>query len=1186
LWVAALALICFCSLPARAQTGPSIVTQPVSQVVTNESPASFSVEATGTEPLTYQWRRNGVAIPYATGTNFTIDWVGADTVGLYSVAISNAVGTVVSSEVSLSLDRITLFFDDFESGNMTNWTVVSSASALTPAVDLASPAGGIYTAFLDTSVDKMYRKLGQRAEGRARLSFWMFNTNQPQAYCEARTYAGSSYGGTVVQLLAAGFHNSATMPGEVYSDTNFQGRVYAGTNAGWFTLNNPGTPPRSAAWHHFIIEKSSDETYFDIYVDGVLGRRMSCTPVAWDFVTIGSVGPGGGTPGFAWFDDVQVEYLDPPRIVRQPVGQWSNIGGTANFNVSATNNVRGYQWRFNGEAIDGATSSSLIITNCSEADSGSYDVVVLNALGASVSEGAVLLVSHLDLPVITTHPTNSTVNQGQPASFNVTATGGEPLSFRWFKVTQNSTNAISNGGTISGADTPTLNFSSVSEVDAGSYQVKVSNPAALVVSSNAILNVILPPQIVTQPQSVTWLANQTGTLSVSAVGGALNYQWYFNDQLVSGATAPSLILTNVQPAQSGNYFVVVSNSAGMQTSAVATLAVHYYLSALGSGGSVHKQPSQLSYAPGTQVQLTAEATPNYLFQNWSGHATGTNNPTLITMDGHKNVRAVFSNAVPNGKVIRDGNIDPSNLGKGDWIYFISAATNKLGGNVPSVTNENSLMLWYKKHGIRYIIVKAGDNQSLFNGSYNRPQLTNTFIDIAHSHGLLVFGYNRSYGQNITAEIQIADYVFNQGADGFVFDAEAEWESGNWWITNGPLQAWKLCGAVRTNWPNKFLAHSPFAILSIHDGSGFNFPYKQFGYWCDVAMPMIYHYNWAGRSPSGAINWTDVGWLKWNQTCAHPTNNPAFFAGSAVYWTNAIKPHAPVNHVYGPNPPNSGVSQLEPDDVAEFADYLSVDPHCPSPGGYSGCSFWRTDLHGAAQWTNIGAITSGNFPGIVNNIVVDDNKATFTGTWTHVRTFYNGGFVGPAGSDTNSFGTNYFTMARGDGSSFAQFTPNITVAGHYDVFTWHPRRSNTSTNVPFQITFSGGTTNLWVNQKTNSGSWVRLGQFKFETGASGNIQIRNDFPEVGAVAMADAIKLVYVPRLEMRQDSLAMLPDGRMQFEIRGVPGSVVEVQSCADLSWPSWQPVATNTLGTTGTELFAQPTLQGAPRYYRLRWEQ
>ena len=40
--------------------------------------------------------------------------------------------------------------------------------------------------------------------------------------------------------------------------------------------------------------------------------------------------------------------------------------------------------------------------------------------------------------------------------------------------------------------------------------------------------------------------------------------------------------------------------------------------------------------------------------------------------------------------IRDGGIDPWNLGKGDWIYFMSAATNKLGGNMSTHRNRQRL----------------------------------------------------------------------------------------------------------------------------------------------------------------------------------------------------------------------------------------------------------------------------------------------------------------------------------------------------------------------------------------------------------------------------------------------------------------------------------------------------------------
>src|SRR5207249_3173948 len=95
-------------------------------------------------------------------------------------------------------------------------------------------------------------------------------------------------------------------------------------------------------------------------------------------------------------------------------------------------------------------------------------------------------------------------------------------------------------------------------------------------------------------------------------------------------------------------------------------------------------------------------------------------------------------------VIRDGGIDPANLGKGDWIYATADATNKLGGHVNSVTNETSLMLFYKNQGIRYIVVKAGTGASLFNGCHGSPQFDTYLVNVAHANGILIFGYNRSY----------------------------------------------------------------------------------------------------------------------------------------------------------------------------------------------------------------------------------------------------------------------------------------------------------------------------------------------------------------------------------------------------------------------------------------------------------
>lgn len=457
-------------------------------------------------------------------------------------------------------------------------------------------------------------------------------------------------------------------------------------------------------------------------------------------------------------------------------------------------------------------------------------------------------------------------------------------------------------------------------------------------------------------------------------------------------------------------------------------------------------------------------------------------------------------------VLRDGGIDPANLGKGDWIYFMNAATNRLEGNVSSVTNEASLMQYYKSQGIRYVIVKAATSASLFNGSYATPQFTTNLVNIAHANGLLIFGYNRSYGSNVAAEVGISDYVFHCGADGFVWDAEAEWETGGGqpWITNGPAQAWQLCSTVRSNWPNKFLAHAPFPIIYLHS----SFPYKEFGYWCDAVMPQIYHFSAAGikASPSAAINWSDVNWRTWQNSLASlPAGNSN---GISVHWTNAIKPIIPLQDVYGP----LYASPHPNKDVMEFIDYAAADPNTQTTGGYQGVNFWRADLHGAEQWTHIKTGTSGNFNGLVNNLVLDDARATFVGNWTHVRVFGATTtlptYYGATGSDTNSFGTNYFSIPHGAGGGYAEFRPNILVPGDYDVYQWHPFVTNAAADTPFQIVHALGDTTVRANQQTNAGNWSLLGRFNFTSGTNGYIRVRDDSSVAGKLAVADGIKLIF------------------------------------------------------------------------------
>jgi hypothetical protein len=87
---------------------PSITTQPSSQTVTAGQTASFSVSATGTAPLTYQWKKNSVAISGATSSIYTTPaTVTTDSGALFTVTISNSAGSATSSAAILTVNAVT-----------------------------------------------------------------------------------------------------------------------------------------------------------------------------------------------------------------------------------------------------------------------------------------------------------------------------------------------------------------------------------------------------------------------------------------------------------------------------------------------------------------------------------------------------------------------------------------------------------------------------------------------------------------------------------------------------------------------------------------------------------------------------------------------------------------------------------------------------------------------------------------------------------------------------------------------------------------------------------------------------------------------------------------------------------------------------------------------------------------------
>lgn len=84
-----------------------------------------------------------------------------------------------------------------------------------------------------------------------------------------------------------------------------------------------------------------------------------------------------------------------------------------------------------------------------------------------------------------------------------------------------------------------------------------------------------PPRIIDQPSSQITRVGASVSLNVGAEGTQpLKYQWYFNGKTLEDSDGATIVLDNVQKADSGNYSVVVSNDSGAVTSTGGRVIVY------------------------------------------------------------------------------------------------------------------------------------------------------------------------------------------------------------------------------------------------------------------------------------------------------------------------------------------------------------------------------------------------------------------------------------------------------------------------------------------------------------------------------------------------------------------------------------------------------------------------------------
>lgn len=100
---------------------PTITSQPVARTVTVGSAASFSVAASGSATLTYQWMKNGANLSGATSSTYSIASAQIADAGQYAVRVSNGAGAVTSNAAALTVNSPPVMNAEFPNSTNTGY---------------------------------------------------------------------------------------------------------------------------------------------------------------------------------------------------------------------------------------------------------------------------------------------------------------------------------------------------------------------------------------------------------------------------------------------------------------------------------------------------------------------------------------------------------------------------------------------------------------------------------------------------------------------------------------------------------------------------------------------------------------------------------------------------------------------------------------------------------------------------------------------------------------------------------------------------------------------------------------------------------------------------------------------------------------------------------------------------------
>lgn len=321
-----------------------------------------------------------------------------------------------------------------------------------------------------------------------------------------------------------------------------------------------------------------------------------------------------------------------------------------------------YQWKKDGLDIASATGPFYSFTSSAGVSSPKFSVTVKNPLtpiAGTGSEGVTsneltvnvivpisAVVASQTAPVLPSPALAPPVPFNAPVTLSVTATGTAP-TYQWYKGTT----------LIAGAKSATYTFTSATVVGVTNYYVRVANDtsAAGVFSNPVPVSIVAPIRdvLVTRisPTTPAVATSSSVTLTASAYGGALTYQWKKDNVDILNATGPAYTFTADATAGSPKYSVTVKNplTPSGVTSSELTVNVMVPVSSVVATRIAPLSGSTVLFNTPVSLSVTANGTtPIYQWFRGTTKITGATNATYTFNSGATASTTNYSVRVTNG----------------------------------------------------------------------------------------------------------------------------------------------------------------------------------------------------------------------------------------------------------------------------------------------------------------------------------------------------------------------------------------------------------------------------------------------------------------------------------------------------------------------------------------------------------